>query len=211
MASWAQFRRMLALGGADDITTTDDVTVGDDLTVTDAIACVSLTATGAVQGATVVATAGLTVGTTAAITGDVSAAGGFRQMIGPFTAPGAAGATAASQTNLDMRISHTVTAMASSFVATRAGSIMGLSAQLDTAITTAGAEMFLTCKVTKNGTELVSGPEVAFSSTTALTKGNDTKAKDAHTFVAGDVIGVSYTSTVIDNTPALVAMVEIES
>lgn len=193
------------LTATDDLAVTDDATIGGDLAVTGALS------SGAATLASAAVTAGLTVGTTAAITGDVSAAGGFRQMVGPFTAPGAAGVVAADQTNLDMRISHTVTAAASSFVAVRAGSIMGLSAQLSAAIETAGAEMFLTCKVTKNGTELVSGPEVAFSSTTALVKGQDTKAKDAFTFVAGDVIGVSYTSTTISNTPALVAMIEIES
>lgn len=143
-------------------------------------------------------------------TGDLAAGGGFRCQIGPFTAPGAAGVLAADQTNLDCRYSHTVTAVASAWVATRAGSIVGLSSQLSAAITTAGAEMFVTCKVAKNGTELVSGPEVIFSTTTALTKGQATVAKDAHAFAAGDLIQVSYTSTTISNTPAMWATIEVE-
>lgn len=143
---------------------------------------------------------------TVAVTGDISATGGFRRDIGPFTAPGAAGATAASQTNLDCRYSHTVTAAALGFVAKRAGSIVGLSAQLSEAITGAGTTV--TVAVTKNGTEVAL--TVALTQAGAETSGYSTAAKDSLTFVAGDVIGVSYTSTGISNTPALVASVEIE-
>lgn len=149
------------------------------------------------------------ISSTASITttGDVSAAGGFRQQVGPFTAPGAAGVTAAGQTNLDCRYSHTVTAAASSFVATRAGSIMGLSAQLSAAVT--GADQSITVAATKNGTEVAL--TVALTQAGAEVKGYSTAAKDALTFVAGDVLGVSYTSDTITNTPALVATIEIES
>lgn len=133
---------------------------------------------------------------------------GIRQTVGPFTAPGAAGVLAADQTNLDCRYSHTVTAAASSFVATRAGSIVGLSVQVSAALT--GASQTLSVAVTKNGTEValtctgitVAGAEV---------KDYATAAPDVLTFVAGDVIGVSYTTTTITNTPAMVATVEIES
>jgi hypothetical protein len=153
------------------------------------------------------ATGNTLVAGTLDVTGDIAAGGGFRQMIGPFTAPGAAGVTAASQTNLDMRYSHTVTAAALSFVATRAGSIMGLSAHLSAAIT--GAATTITVAVTKNGTEV--------ALTAALTQAGGevvksaTAAKGSLTFVADDIIGVSYTSTGISNTPALVATIEIES
>jgi hypothetical protein len=141
-------------------------------------------------------------------TGDLSAAGGFRQAVGPFTAPGAAGVVAASQTNLDMRYEHTVTAAALSWIAPRAGSITGLSAHISAAITGGGTT--ITVKVTKNGTELVSGPEVLLTQAGAEVKGQDTETKDVFTFAAGDIIGVSYTSTGISNTPALVATVEVE-
>lgn len=141
-------------------------------------------------------------------TGDLAAAGGYRMAVGPFTAPGAAGVLAASQTDLDCRYSHTVTAAALSFIAPRAGSIMGLSAHISAAIT--GAGTLCTVKVTVNGTELVGGPQVALTQAGAEVKGQATAAKDAHAFAAGDIIGVSYTTTGISNTPALVATVEIE-
>lgn len=141
-------------------------------------------------------------------TGDLAAAGGFRRDVGPFTAPGAAGVTAASQTNLDCRYSHTVTAAAAActYVAKRAGSIVGLSAALDQAITGAGTTIVVSA--VKNGTEVAltctltqAGAEVAAQATAA---------KDALTFVAGDKLGISYTSTGISNTPVLVASLEIE-
>jgi hypothetical protein len=149
-----------------------------------------------------------TVGGTLTATGDIAALGGFRQTVGPFTAPGAAGVTAAGQTDLDCRYSHTVTAAALSFIAPRAGSIMGLGAQLSAAVTGAGQSIL--AKVTINGTELVGGPECSFTQAGAEVKDYAVVAKGAHPFVAGDIIGVSYTSDTITNTPALVASVEIE-
>lgn len=139
-------------------------------------------------------------------TGDIDAGGGFRTAVGPFTAPGAAGVTAASQTNLDLRYSHTVTAAALSFVATRDGSIVGLSAQIHEAITGAGTSII--ASATKNGTEVAL--TASLTQAGAETKASATAAKGALTFVAGDVIGVSYTSTGITNTPALVASVIVE-
>lgn len=168
----------------------------------------TVTTTGAVTAGSLAVTAGATVGTTLAVTGDVTAAGGFRRCVGPFTAPGAAGVTAASQTNLDCRYSHTVTAAAAActFVATRAGSIVGISAALDQAITGAGTTIVVSA--VKNGTEVAAtctltqaGAEVAAQATVA---------KDTLTFVAGDKLGISYTSTGITNTPVLVASLEIE-
>lgn len=133
--------------------------------------------------------------------------GKTRAFVGPFTAPGAAGVTAASQTNLDCRYSHIAAAAATSFVATRAGSIVGISAQLSAAITGAGTT--IVASVTKNGTEVActctltqAGAEVAASGTATA---------GTLTFAAGDVIGVSYTSTGISNTPTLVCTIEIES
>src|SRR5690606_90493 len=123
------------------------------------------------------------------ITGDLSATGGFRAFVGPFTAPGAAGVLAADQTNLDCRYSHAVSAAATSFVATRAGSIMGLSAQLTAAVTGAGESV--TVAVTKNGTEVAC--TVSLTADGGETSAQTTVAKDTLTFAAGDVIGVSYT------------------
>lgn len=131
---------------------------------------------------------------------------GTRRVVGPFTAPGAAGVVAASQSNLDCRYSHTVTAAALGFVATRAGSIVGLSAQISAAIT--GAATSVTVAVTKNGTEVAL--TVALTQAGTETSGYEVAARGDLTFVAGDVIGVSYTSTGISNTPALVASVEIQ-
>lgn len=142
-----------------------------------------------------------------ALTVDVAAAGGFRRNV-DFVAPGAAGVLAADQTNLDCV--HIIGVAASGWVAPRAGSIMGLSAQLSAAITTAGAAMTVVASVTVNGTEVAC--IVTFTTGGAEVKGYVTKAKDAAglTFAAGDVIGVSYTSTTISNTPAMTASVEVE-
>lgn len=140
------------------------------------------------------------------LTSDLSATGGFRTLVGPFTAPGAAGVTAASQTNLDCRYSHTVTAAALSYVATRAGSIMGISGQLSAAITGAGTT--ITISATVNGTEVACTAQ--FTQAGAETTRRAVVAKDTLAFAAGDIIGFSYTSTGISNTPALVGTVEIE-
>lgn len=130
------------------------------------------------------------------------------QSIGPFVAPGAAGVTAASQTNLDMRHAHTVTAMAAGYVATRPGSIVGLSAQLSAAMTGSGSEMSVS--VTKNGTEVALSVELTTAG--AEVKASATEAAGVLSFVAGDVLGVSYTSDAsLSNTPALVASLEIAS
>ena len=139
------------------------------------------------------------------LTGDIDAAGGFRRDL-VFTAPGAAGVLAADQTNLDCRLAHTVTAAASSYVAKRPGSITGISGQLSAAIT--GSSKTCVISATVNGTE------VACSATFTTGGAEVTKyavvAKDALPYVAGDVIGMSYTTTTITNTPALVGSVEVE-
>lgn len=164
----------------------DDLLVGDDLTVTD----------------------DASIGGDLTVVGDMVAAGGFRQAVGPFVAPGALGVTAADQTNLDLRHAHTVTAYASGWVAPRAGSITGLSASLSAAIT--GSSKTLIAKVTVNGTEVGAALNLTFTTGGAETALRATQAKDVAAFAAGDVIGVSYTSTTITNTPALVADLEVE-
>ena len=140
--------------------------------------------------------------------GEIAAGGGFRRTVGPFTAPGIAGVCAASQTDLDCRYEHTVTAMASSFVAPRSGSIMGLSGQLSAAVTGAGTT--ITAKVTVNGTEVGAALNCLFTQAGAEATKFATTTKDSVAFAAGDVIGVSYTSTGISNTPALVCSIDLE-
>jgi len=157
--------------------------------------------------ASAVETVSIDVEEDATVGGDIAAVGGFRQTVGPFTAPGAAGVVAASQTNLDLRHEHTVTAAALSYVATRPGSLMGISGQLSAAIT--GASQTLVISATKNGTEVAL--TATFTQAGAEVARYAVVAKDALTFVAGDVLGISYTSGTISNTPALVASLEIES
>lgn len=123
---------------------------------------------------------------------------GARCYASPFT-----GTLAADQTDVDLVYGG----MAGGFVATRAGSITGLSAQISAAITGSGTTV--TLKVTKNGTEIAGGG-VALTEAGAETKGQTTYALGTYAFAAGDVIGVSYTSTTITNTPTVQASVEIE-
>lgn len=132
--------------------------------------------------------------------------GGQRRLVGPFTAPGAAGVTAADQTNLDCRYSHTVTAAATSFVAPRPGSITGISAQLTAAITGAGTS--IVAKPTVNGAEV--DLTATLTQAGAETEAYGTEDRNVLTFDAGDVIGVSYTSTTTTNTPALVVSLELD-
>lgn len=133
--------------------------------------------------------------------------GKSQQLVGPFTAPGSAGVLAADQSNLDCRYSHPVSAAALGFVAMRTGSITGISAQVSAAITGTGEEVVVS--VTKNGTEVECS--ATFTQSGAETEVHDTVDKGTLTFAAGDIIGVSYTSGTITNTPAMVATVEIES
>ena len=150
-----------------------------------------------------------TLGGVSAPAGDLAALGGFRTMVGPFVAPGAAGVTAASQADLDCRYSHVAAAVVD-FVATRAGSVMGISAALDTAVTGGGFD--ITAEVTINGVEIVGGPVASLTQAGAEVAASAVIAKDvaAAVFAAGDTIGVSYSSTAITNTPKLLVTVEIE-
>lgn len=172
---------------AADLIATDDCLVGDDLAVT-----------------------GLaTIGETLTVTGDVSAAGGFRRDLA-FAAPGAAGVVAAAQTNLDMRHVHPISAVASGYVAKRAGSIVGLGAQLSAAVE--GASGSVVAKATVNGTEVGAALDLTFTTVNGLTKAYAVAAKDSIAFAAGDVLGMSYTSHAgVSNTPALWGDLEIEA
>ena len=137
------------------------------------------------------------------VSGDIEAAGGYRCILGPFSVT-----TAADESDTPLLYGAAAT---HEFVATRAGSVTGLSAQLSAAITHA-TDGTLDVEVAINGTPIVSGPTVAFTDGGAEVKGQDTAAKDTtgHTFVAGDLINVVYTSNTITNTPTLNAYIEIE-
>jgi hypothetical protein len=142
---------------------------------------------------------GATVGTTLDVTGDVTAAGGFRRSIGGF------GVTlAASQTDAALTYGGKAGA---GWVAPRPGSIMALSAQLLAAIT--GSTKTCIVKVYKNGVAVATAL-VTFTTGGAEVALYVTLAKDAQTFAAGDVITVGYTTTAITNTPDLTASVEVE-
>lgn len=141
--------------------------------------------------------------------GDLTALGGFRMLAGPFVAPGAVGVTAADQTDLDCEYAP-IAAAVIDFVATRAGSVMGISAAIDTAITGSGTQ--ITAEITINGTEVVGGPVATLTEAGAEVAASAVIAKDVAgaVFAAGDTIGVSYSSTTITNTPKLVVTVELE-
>ena len=149
---------------------------------------------------TAITTTGNVSAAAGTFTGDLSAAGGFRSTVGPWTVA----ALAAGQT--DTAAVYGIASM--EFIAPRAGSIVGISAQIDAAIT--GASQSVQVKAAINGTALVSGPEVDFTQAGGEVKGQATAAKDTHAFAAGDRISIVYDSDTITNTPALVAQVEVE-
>lgn len=135
-------------------------------------------------------------------TGDLSAAGGFRSQIGPHTVT-----MAADQTNVVLRPAGV--ANAPGWVAQRAGSIVGFSAALNTAVT--GSAKTATVSVRINGT-IVAAANLAFTSAGSEVEARYAVAKDValHTFAAGDNIDVSYTSDTITSTPVCSAWIEIE-
>lgn len=179
---------------AEQLTSTDDATVTDALTAATVTGTTSV-ATGA-AGSASVGTGGIST------TGDLSAAGGFRQQLGPFIATLAAGQTAAA-------VLPAGVASAPGWVAQRAGSITGFSAAVSAAVT--GADQSATVKVRINGTA-VAAANLAFTQAGAETEKRYAVAKDValHTFAAGDNIDVVYDSDTITNTPVLSAWVEIE-
>lgn len=142
----------------------------------------------------------VTAGSTIAATGDISAAGGFRQSVGPFYVT-----TAADQTAVGTKLGDTV---GLAWVAPRAGSVMGASGALDTAIT--GSDTTITARVYKNGSLLNAAFDLAFTEAGGEVSDYATAAKDAHAFAAGDKLTVVYTSTTITNTPKLAAFLEVE-
>ena len=124
----------------------------------------------------------LEVGSTASITGDVSAAGGFVHHLGIWGQDN----VAASQTNA--YLIYNMTTGRATIPMVRAGSIIGLAIIFNSDCT-AGS---LTAEVTKNGV----GTGLTVVLDTSVTKATQTtQAKDTDTFVAGDLIGINITTT----------------
>ena len=132
-------------------------------------------------------------------TGDLAAAGGFRQTIS-----GWAGTLAASQTTLAVPFCGKT----APWIAPRAGSVMGVSIGLSAAFT--GTTKTVVLHVNKNGSLLSSSLNLTLASATADTAKYVVAAKDAHTFAAGDAISLDYTSTDITGTPDYAAALEVE-
>jgi hypothetical protein len=125
---------------------------------------------------------------------DYLAAGAQRQKVAGFNV-----VAAASQTDSPLDLGG----VGGGYVAIRAGSITGLSIYLTGAPTVAN----IAVSVSKNGAA------VASTTLTVAPAGDTTQqvtvAIGTSTFVAGDVIGVVYTSGAIGNTPTIYASAEI--
>lgn len=132
-------------------------------------------------------------------TGDLEAAGGFRSQIQGFTATLAAAGTNTAFARFGVA--------ARSWIAQRAGSIVGISAKLSAAITGAGTTASV--RVAINGTP-VAATALLFTQAGAETEMYLTFAKGTHAIAAGDEVSVVVTTTAIENTPVVMADVEIE-
>ncbi len=210
-AHWGEYASTSALPNASSGPVTNHLNVGDLASVLGELYCCTSpggSGDGTVSSWTEVSLSGGSLSGGLTLGGDIEAAGGFRQTIGPFTAPGAAGVTAAAQTDLDLRYSHTVTvASGRYYVATRAGSIVGLSAAIEEPVE--GTDQSIVVSATIDGEEV--GLTASLTEAGGETEAVATAAKDVLTFAAGALLGISYTSDTITNTPALVASLEIES
>lgn len=132
-------------------------------------------------------------------TGDLAAAGGFRSQIQGFTATLAADGTNTAFARFGVA--------ARSWLAQRAGSIMGLSGKLSAALT--GAGQHASVRVAINGTPIAAA-ELDFTEAGGETELTDTFVKGTHAFVAGDEISLVVTTDTITNTPVVMADIEIE-
>ena len=128
-------------------------------------------------------------------------ADGFPREVGPFYVT-----TAASQTATGTKLGDTV---GMTWVARRAGSIVGVSAMIDGAVTGSGTS--ITLKLYKNGALVNAALNLSFTQAGAEVKASATAAKDTYTFAAGDELKFVYDSTGISNTPKVVAFVEVET
>jgi hypothetical protein len=158
-----------------------------------------------VGGALDVAGATTVVGLTAS--GDLAAAGGFRQSIGPFYVT-----TAASQTAVGLKFGDTA---GQAWVAPHAGSVTAMSGMIDTAVTGAGtsitARLYKALAADPSSFSLLDAAyDLSFTQAGSELADRATAAKDAHTFAAGDLLKVVYTTDAISNTPKLAVCVEVE-
>lgn len=143
----------------------------------------------------------LSVGANATVTGDIAAAGGFRQCIQFGYANIAAGNAVAPASSTPVTLHWCgVATISVGWVAPRAGSFTALSAALSEAA--AGSNLIVGVYV--NGTIANAAAIVTLASGTSDTKARTTWAKDTYTFAAGDVIdiriraGSGWTATTAD-------------
>lgn len=121
------------------------------------------------------------------VTGDLAAAGGFRQTVQFSVTNVAAGDNASAALSAPVQAQWAgAAAVTVGWVAPRAGSLTALSAALSAAA--AGGDVIV--GVYKNGTLLDATTIVTLASATSDTKARTTFAKDLWTFAAGDVIDV---------------------
>lgn len=121
------------------------------------------------------------------VTGDLAAAGGFRQCVQFAVTNVAAGDNAAAASSTPVQAQWAgAAAVAVGWVAPRAGSVTALSAALSAAA--AGSDLIVA--VYKNGALLDVTTLVTLASATNDTKARTTFAKDLWAFAAGDVLDV---------------------
>ena len=157
---------------------------------------VNLTLTGILAALTGTFSGAVTVGATLGVTGDISAAGGFRQNVGFWFQEN----VAANQASV--LLNRSAGTAAKRWVAPRAGSLMGISGSLSVAA--AGSPLI--CKVFKNGSLIDAAALITFASATSDTTARITFSKDTAglTFAAGDYLEVvvisdgSWTATTAD-------------
>lgn len=140
------------------------------------------------------------------VTGGIS--GGVRQVL-PFGMVNiAAGdnATPASATPVQIYWSGNASLTTCAFVAPRAGSVTGLSVNLNTAA--AGSNLIV--GVYKNGTIINAAAIVTLASATSDVKGNGTFTSGSYTFVAGDVIDVRIRTGMVWSATAADASIAVE-
>jgi hypothetical protein len=145
-------------------------------------------------------TGDMAVGGKLDVVGDIAAAGGFRQSIGPFYVT-----TAADQAAVGTKFGDTIN---QTWVAPRAGSVTAVSGMIDAAVTGAGKS--ITARVYKNGALLNAALDLAFTQAGGETTKRAAAAKDAYAFAAGDQLKIVYTTDTITNAPKLVVSLEIE-
>lgn len=139
--------------------------------------------------------------------GDLAAAGGFRQQVGPFYVT-----TAADQTAVGTKLGDTV---GQSWIAPYAGSVMAHTGMVDAAVTGAGksikARVYKALAADTTTFSLLNAAlDLDFTQATGERADSATAAKDTYTFAAGDALKIVYTTDTITNTPKLVAFLTVE-